>query len=387
MRLLIVTNEYPPIGGGAGRTAYYLASELSKQGVEVSVLTSKAPHELDLPQLPGVTVYRVYSWRKSQHEVGKRGLVVFLMLAGLRFISLLLTRKYDLIYYFASIPAGLLSVFAPRHASIMGLRGLDVPGRDLDSFALIHKLLKPINLRTWYWADAVTASSANLAATAHQHAPDLDIEVFYNGVDETLFFPRSRLHPHPAQHPFQIIGVSRLIKLKGFQYLIEAMSQLPAGDYHLTLVGKGSYEDELRAQVEQLGLADRVTFTGYMNHQQMSVLMREMDLFVLPSYGDSYASAFLEAMASGVPVVGAATGGAMELIEHGQNGWLVPPKDVNAIVEAIQTLKADDALRECLRDNALACIRQEHSWSAYASRHMQLFERIQAQRAQAKSSR
>jgi glycosyltransferase involved in cell wall biosynthesis len=310
-------------------------------------------------------------------------LVVFLMLAGLRFMSLLLTQKYDLIYYFASIPAGLLSIFAPRHASIMGLRGLDVPGRDLDSFAAIHKLLKPLNLRTWYWANAVTASSANLAETAHQHAPDLPIEVFYNGVDESLFFP----HPHPAQRPFRIIGVSRLIKLKGFQYLIEAMSLLPAGDYHLTLVGKGSYEDELRAQVEALGLADRVTFTGYMNHQEMSVLMREMDLFVLPSYGDSYASAFLEAMASGVPVVGAATGGAMELIEHGQNGWLVPPKDVNAIVEAIQTLQADDKLRECMRDNALACIRQEHSWTAYARRHMQLFERILAQPGQVKSSR
>lgn len=382
MKLLIVTNEYPPIGGGAGRTAYYLASELSKLGVEITVLTSKAPHELDLPQLPGVKVHRVNSWRKSPHEVGKRGLVVFLLLAGLRFIALLLTQKFDLIYYFSSIPAGLLSVFAPRHASIMGLRGLDVPGRDQDSFALIHKLLKPLNIRTWYWADAVTASSANLAATAHQHAPDLNIEVFYNGVDETLFFPA----PHAAQNPFQIIGVSRMIKLKGFQYLIEAMSRLPAGDYHLTLVGKGSYEDDLRAQVAQLGISDRVTFVGYMNHQQMSVLMRKMDLFVLPSYGDSYASTFLEAMASGVPVVGAATGGAMELIEHGKNGWLVSPKDVTAIVEAIQTLKGDDQLRRCLRDNALSSIRLEHSWEAYAHRHMQLFERIQAGRRQAKPS-
>jgi glycosyltransferase involved in cell wall biosynthesis len=373
LKLLIVTNEYPPVGGGAGRTTYYLARELTRLGVAVTVLTSKDAQISDLPDLDGVTVHRVFSWRKSPHEAGKRGLIVFTALGGLRFAGLLLTQKFDLIYYFSSIPAGLLSILSPRHPSIMGLRGLDVPGRDKDSFQTIHKILKPLNLRTWRWASAVTASSANLAETAKRSAPDLDIEVFYNGVDTELFQPAP---PHPAGRPFRIAGISRMIKLKGFQYLIEAMAQLPAGDFHLTLIGRGSYEPDLKALAAQLGVADRVTFAGFMNHHQIADHLHQTDLFVLPSYGDSYASAFLEAMAAGVPVIGAGTMGALELIEHGRNGWLVPPHDAPALAEAIRTLATDEALRDRLREAALDDIRREHSWEAYARRHMALFDRI-----------
>jgi glycosyltransferase involved in cell wall biosynthesis len=373
LRLLIVNNEFPPTGGGAGRTSYYLARELVKLGVDVSVLTSTSPQRADLPPLSGVKIYRVFSWRESVHEAGKRGILIFLLLGSLRFISLLLTNRYDLIYYFSSIPSGLLSILAPNHTSIMGLRGLDVPGRDNDSFRLIHTLLKPINLRTWRRADLVTASSVNLAESARQWVPDLSVVVMYNGVDTDIFYPGLL---HPPNKPFQVIGVSRLVKLKGFQFLIEAMQAFSPDECHLTLIGKGSYEPELRAITEQLGLTDRVTFAGYQSHKTLPDHMRQADLFVLPSYGDSYASVFLEAMACGLPVVGADSGGARELIQHGENGLLVPTHNVEAIADAIRTVMRDDNLRGCLRDTALRGIRQEHSWAAYARKNLQLFETV-----------
>lgn len=378
MKLLIVNNEFPPAGGGAGRTTYYLARELTKLGHEVSILTSTCPAVLDVPPLPGVRIHRVFSWRKSIHESGKRGIAMFLLLGGLRFISLLLTQRYDLIYYFSSIPAGLLSVVAPQHPSIIGLRGLDVPGRDQDSFNLIHALLKPINLRTWQWASLVTASSANLAETARRSVPNLSITVMYNGVDTDIFFPPAQT---AKQAPFHIVGISRLIKLKGFQYVIEAMSSFAPEECHLTLIGKGSYEPELRALVERLGVGDRVTFAGYQSHAVIPELMRKADAFVLPSYADSYASAFLEAMACGLPVIGADSGGARELIRHGENGLLVPTHDVRALAEAIRTLMRDEPLRVRLRETALQEIREEHSWAAYGLRNAEMFEAILEQHA------
>ncbi len=373
MRVLIVNNEYPPVGGGSGRVSYYLARELVKLGVEVSVLTSTSRRPMDLPPVPGLKMYRVPSWRKSPQEVGRRGVMVFLLTGLIRFASLLLTQQFDIIFYFSSIPAGLLSVLAPHHPSVMGLQGLDVPGRDSDSFALIHRLIKPLNLQTWRWADAVTATSANLAETAHQWIPDLPILVYYNGVDTDVFFPGE---PRPAYQPFRIIGVSRLIKLKGFQYLIRAMQKLPAEHYNLTLVGQGSYEPDLRALASDLKVQDRVNFAGFRSHNTLPQFLRDSDLFVLPSYGDSYASAFLEAMASGVPVIGADAGGARELIHHGETGWLVPCHDVEALAEAIQFLSQDEERRRALRDAALRDIHDCHSWAAYASQHLQLFETI-----------
>jgi glycosyltransferase involved in cell wall biosynthesis len=373
VKLLIVNNEFPPVGGGAGRTSYYLARELTKLGVEVSVLTSISARSLDLPELPGVKVYRVRSWRKSLHEAGKRGMGVFVLLGLARFAALLLTHKYDLIYYFSSIPAGLLSVIAPRHPSIVGLRGLDVPGRDSDSFSLIHTLLKPINLRTWRWADAITASSVNLAESARRYTPDLSFHVVYNGIDTDVFYPAP---PRATYQPFRIVAVSRLIKLKGFQYLIEAMREFRPDEAQLTIIGHGSYEAELRALADTHSLNDRVTFAGFQDHTLLPESLRQSDMFALPSYGDSYASAFLEAMACGVPVVGADCGGARELIRHGENGWLVPPHSVPALVEAIRTLKADDALRLRLRQAALEDIERDHSWEAYARRTLELCQSV-----------
>jgi glycosyltransferase involved in cell wall biosynthesis len=381
LKILIVNNEFPPVGGGAGRASYYLARELGRLGVEVSVLTCTSGHSMDLPVLPGVKIYRVPSWRKSLHEAGMRGIAVFLFTGVLRFASLLLTQRYDLIYYCSSIPAGLLSFLAPHHASVMILHGLDVPGRDGDSFGTIHRLLKPINLQTWRWAGAVTASSANLAESAHRCAPDLPIRIFYSGVDTDIFYPGE---PRPPHKPFRIIGVSRLIKLKGFQYLLGAMHELPAEQYHLTLVGRGSYEPELRAMTEQLGIQDRVTFAGFQSHATLPQMMRDSDLFVLPSYGDSYASVFLESMSSGLPTIGADFGGARELIRHGENGWLVPQHDTAALVEAIRLLSQDEALRCRLGETAAREIRESHSWAAYARNYLKLFEEVLANRRKAR---
>jgi L-malate glycosyltransferase len=378
MKLLIVNNEFPPVGGGAGRTTYYLARELSKLGIEVSILTTTSSVPMDLPALPGVKIHRVFSWRKSIHEAGKRGIAMFVLLGTLRF-ALLNPKKYDLVYYFSSIPSGLLSILAPHSPSILSLRGLDVPGRDKDSFSLIHTLLKPINLRTWHWADVVTASSANLAETAKLSAPDLPILVCYNGIDTDTFYSVTGVGAWSEGKPFQIIGVSRLIKLKGFQYLIQAMCDLPPDQFQLTLVGKGNYEPELQALTDQLGIRDRVTFAGFHGHETLPDLLRQADLFVLPSYGDSYATAFLEAMACGVPVVGANAGGAPELIKHGKNGWLVPPHDPSALAEAIRTLASNKELRCQISQRALEDIYREHSWEAYARQQMELCKQVLAQ--------
>jgi glycosyltransferase involved in cell wall biosynthesis len=376
MKVLIINNEFPPVGGGAGRSSYYLARELDKLGVEVSVLTASSQEPMDLPALPNVKIHRVFSWRKSIHEAGKRGLGMFLLLGALHFL-LLRPGQYDIIIYAASIPAGLISIFAPRHASIMQLHGLDVPGRD-DSFQLVHTLLKPINLATWRWSDIVTANSANLAASAKKHAPDLPLPIIYYGIDTETFRPGPA---RPATKPFRVIGISRLIKLKGFQYLIQAMKDLPAEEFQLTIVGKGSYEPELQALTDDLGLRDRITFAGFHSHEALPGYLHDADLFVLPSYGDSYASAFLEAMACGIPVIGAAAGGACELIRHGENGWLVPPHDSTAITEAVRTLAAGETLRCRMAQTALEEVHRERSWTAYGKNHYELCQQVLARRA------
>lgn len=377
MHILIVNNEFPPVGGGAGRTSYYLARELQALGHQVSVLTAASNVPLDVEIPDSIRLYRVLSWRKSIHEAGKRGIAVFLLCAATRFLQLRITQRFDVVIYFSSIPAGLLSYMAPGIPSIIALRGLDVPGRDDHEFTRIHQLLRPFNVGAWQRADVVTASSKNLAASARAYANDLPIHVLYNAVDTDIFYPGKN---RPAYTPFRILVASRLIKLKGIQYLVQAMAQLQSDAFHLTIIGKGDYEGALRELVAKHCLEDRITFAGHQTHDDLPESMRQSDLFVLPSYGDSYASAFLEAMACGLPIIAAESGGARELLIHQKTGWFVPPHDVDALVNAIRTLAGDNELRQHIRKTALEYIQQSSSWRTYAERYVELSELARVRR-------
>jgi len=376
LRVLIINNEFPPIGGGSGLGSYYLARELAGRGVKVTVLAPQGDFEA-LPTLPPeVRFIPVPSWRKGIHEAGKRGIFWFLIFGGIRFLALRL-KQFDVLIYYSSIPAGLLSFLKRHRREVMTLHGLDVPGRDSASFAMLHRLLTPFNVRTWRQSAAVTTNSENLRQSALRLTPDLPIEVIPQGVDRTMFYPTPfREKPQPLI----IIGAGRLIPLKGFQYLVEAMRDLPPERFQLRLIGKGAYEADLRVMVERLNLHDRVKFLGYHTQGQTADLLREADIFALPSYGDSFANTFLEAMACGVPVIGAAVGGALELITHGENGLLVPPHDAQALTTALKMLESDPDLRLRLREAGLATIERNYSWETYGWRYWELCQRIIQQR-------
>jgi glycosyltransferase involved in cell wall biosynthesis len=84
----------------------------------------------------------------------------------------------------------------------------------------------------------------------------------------------------------------------------------------------------LRRLATELGIADRVRFTGAYPHGDLPALMRGSDLFVLPSWDEAFGIVYLEAMASGVPVIAASDGGATDIVTEGADGWLVVPRDV-----------------------------------------------------------
>ena len=150
---------------------------------------------------------------------------------------------------------------------------------------------------------------------------------------------------------FLIGNVGNFTPKKDHHTLLRALSGTgPIADAHLVLIGLGPLEEELRAEVDRLGLGERVTFLG--SRGDVFELLPLMDLFCLSSEFEGFPIALVEAMATGLPCVATTVGGIPEIIVDGDNGLLVPPKDPAALGRAIGRVMADDVLATSLGKRA-----------------------------------
>ncbi len=168
--------------------------------------------------------------------------------------------------------------------------------------------------------------------------------VCYHGLDLTAFpfVPDSR-------PPARIIAVGRLARFKGFDYLLRAaqLCRQRGVDVQVELVGDGPEAGTLKALAGELGIADHVTFRGYISFSDVREAMSRSTVLVHPSdgLGDGLPNVLREAMAVGTPVIASQVAGIPEALDDGRCGTLVPPKDVGALAQAIERLLADEGTR------------------------------------------
>ena len=160
-------------------------------------------------------------------------------------------------------------------------------------------------------------------------------------------------------------GIGRLHPQKGFDRFLEAAALAISanGNLRFLIAGSGPEEASLRARAERLGLDPvRVRFVGYLPGSE--ALLPALDLLLMPSRFEGLPLALLEAMAAGVPAVGARVDGIAEILEHGRDGWLVDPDDIPGYAAALGSLAIDPALRARLGTAARAKVEGRYSAEA-----------------------
>ncbi len=180
------------------------------------------------------------------------------------------------------------------------------------------------------------------------------ISQIYNGVNVQRFHPRQRNRPKVLPEEFVapdrfIVGtVGRMQTVKDQATLVRAFLHLrqifPDGAerVRLVLVGDGPLRGEIEQIIIDEGMTQNVWLSG--ERQDIPDLMRSFDLFVLPSEAEGISNTILEAMASGLPIIATNVGGNLELVKHGDTGYLVPPKNPVAMAEAIMIYLKDEEL-------------------------------------------
>lgn len=180
--------------------------------------------------------------------------------------------------------------------------------------------------------------------------PASRVTTIHNGIDPDRFRRRQSRAEARAQlglpaDALVVGGLGRLDEAKGFEFLVAAAAELRTEFPRLVVAvaGSGPQREYLEAEAERRGVADRVWFLGFQSDVQP--VLDALDVFAMPSRCEALPYALLEAMATGLPTIGAAVGGIPEVIEPGETGFVVPPRDASALAAAVRTLLNDESLR------------------------------------------
>lgn len=372
MRILMLNNEYPPLGGGGSNACKYILKEFANKDLEVDVVTSSSSNTFEMEKIGDtVNIYKLPINKKDIHYWTQREIIAYSWKAN-KFIKKLMEEKeYDVCHAFFGIPCGAIAYLLRKKIPyIVSLRGSDVPGFN-NRFGLQYVFLKPIIKSIWKRAGAVVANSKGLRELALLTSPDQEISVIYNGIDVSEFKPD--LNRTNDGDVLRIVCVSRLIERKGIKYLIEAIGKLKDKNIKLVLVGEGNQEEELKKLAQDLGISNIVDFKGYISHDNIADIYRNSDVFILPSLNEGMSNALLEGMASGLTVIVTDTGGTVELLDG--NGIIIPMGDSDAIVEAIRRLMdhPDERKRMNIKSRKIA---ELMDWKAVGESYLKVYEDV-----------
>ncbi|MCR4708553.1 MAG: glycosyltransferase [Clostridiales bacterium] len=265
------------------------------------------------------------------------------------------------------------------HAGLIVSRALGVPlvltvhGTDVLHYFILGEKPWNRNVKIAREADALLAVSSLLMERVAPYRPSGFRMVVPNGVDLSLI-------PEDTENiPRKILSVGTLKARKCMDRTLEAFSRI-AGDFPdatLTIVGVGPMEGQLRGRISELGLSDRVTLTGGLPHEEVLRLMAKSDVFVLPSWGEGYGIVYIEAMAAGMIAVGAEDEGIRDTIKDGENGFLVPAGDADAVERVLREIFLDEASYAVLRERGRQAARAL-TWERNAATMEQIYDEIRS---------
>jgi glycosyltransferase involved in cell wall biosynthesis len=205
------------------------------------------------------------------------------------------------------------------------------------------------------------------------------IKVVHNGIDTMSPVGPEEVRRHRAELGLvegeKVVGVvGSLYPAKGHRYLLAAVQQVLKTSPHVIvlIIGRGELESPLKEEVKRLGLSQQVRFLGFRN--DIPALLALMDVFVLPSLSEGLSIALLEAMSAGKPVLATDVGGNPELVVDGETGFLVPPREAEALAARLLLLLNDKDQARRLGEKGRKRVLQHFTLRAMVSRYQRIYE-------------
>ncbi len=366
-KVLIVTNDFPPRAGGIQSFIHALATRLPAGGVVVYAPAWEGAGEFDRQQ----------PFPVLRHPTS---LMLPVPTVRARAVRTLTEHGCDTVLFGAAAPLGLLApalrqagarrIVAVTHGHEAGWAAL--PG----ARRLLRRIGDSVDVVTYlgeyFRVRLARALSPAAAARMARLAPGVDTAAFRPGAGGAAVRERLGLAGRPV-----VVCVSRLVPRKGQDTLLRAWPAVRAagGDPALLLVGTGPADGGLRRLASQLGVAGSVVFAGQVPAAQLPAYYGAGDVFAMPCrtrrHGldvEGLGIVYLEASATGLPVIAGDSGGAPDAVLGGETGYVVPGRDVAAVASRISQLLADPAGARAMGEKGLAWVDREWRWNLVAQR-------------------
>ena len=389
MRILMLSWEFPPrLVGGLGRHVDSLTRSLVAAGHEVHIVTRSHP---DAPAEERRGPLRVTRVDASPPSVPFDDLVPWVLAfntavlaAAARILRIQPdARPFDVVHghdwLVASAAVGIADAFdlplvATVHATEYGRHQGHLPG---PMNRLIH------DIEGWF----VEHADRTLVCSSYMHEqvrtlfgiPEDRLETIPNGVAVDELEPEAdavralrRTLADDGTH--LVLFAGRLEYEKGVQTVLHALERLTdkVGSVRFLIAGVGTYSDELRLLVDELGLGHRVRFTGFLEERALRLHYAAADVAVAPSLYEPFGLVATEAMACGTPVVVSDTGGLREIVTDGA-GLRFPPQDAEQLADRIAEVLTDEELAGRLVARGRERIRRHYDWADVATRTLEAY--------------
>jgi glycosyltransferase involved in cell wall biosynthesis len=389
-KLLILTSGFPRWPGDSTTPfVAQFASAMARRGRSVLV---SAPHfagaRVKETYAEGVQVRRFrYFLPSAAQDVAYGGNAVrrvsrtplyALKLACFTVSALLgvLVRRADVVNAHWLIPQGFVAVLAK---ALTGTKVVvTVHGGDV--FSLNGALMRRVKRFVLRCADAVVVNSGATRDACRELYDGRDYDVIPMGVDTDRFIPGSR-SPEVARRyeldDFTVLFVGRLTADKGVIDLLRALKGLKAAGAGFTalVIGDGDEAPALQKYVVDNDLQREVHFPGWLDTDDLPSYYRTADVFVGPSvvgdtgWREALGLVFVEALATGLPVIATDTGGIGEVVQDGVTGFLVDQRSPEQILDKLQLLRGDPQLRERLGRTGRTLVEERFAWRAVGDRY------------------
>ncbi|EEG78558.1 1,4-alpha-glucan branching protein domain-containing protein [Dethiobacter alkaliphilus] len=384
---LMLSWEYPPqIMGGLARHVDDLSQTLCEMNQPVSVLTS---HAGDMPAQEingGVQVYRVAPYQRAGEEIDFHDWVMQLNLVFFNFAQHIVPANQFAVLHAHDWLVGTAALGMKRFWRLPLVATIHATeyGRNGGLFTPLQKQIHQHEQKLVDGADRVICCSEYMAREVCRlfDAPAEKITVIENGVmqEKVAAKPFSRLErqQYAREDEAIIFFVGRLVREKGVEVLLRALPAVFAAHPKTRAVisGKGPMLESLKQQAKDLGIAAKVTFTGFITDTERNRLLAAADIAVFPSLYEPFGIVALEAMIAETPVVVSDVGGMGEVVIDGVDGLKCPPGNTKALSSCIRTLLEDKKLSARLAKQGKEKATTTFSWDTLAQKTKQVYREV-----------
>lgn len=365
--------------GGTEIAAYNLAVQMARRGNEIDVFTTSIDSKNSLEIYPNMRIHR----HATSFKIASAN-------ASFKLIYKPLNHDLDIIHAHSPIPySDLPALLYAKRKNVPFLLTYQFDGQETGGSFMRNT---GVSFYNRFFINKVLGSAEVIIATTQSYANESPflkrykdkIVIIPNGINieevtTTLTQEESRNKLGLLKDTKIILFLGSLVPYKGPDILLKAFkiikNKVPG--VKLIFAGRGQMLDVLSDQTKKFDLENDVIFPGFVEEDEKALYYKASDIFCLPSttMAESFGIVNLEAMASGIPIVGSNLGGIPDIVKDGENGLLAKPRDHQSLADALIILLNDEDMRKKMGDNSLKLVK-DYSWDKIAEETEQLYRNI-----------